>query len=133
MVLWPFEWLDALLTDRAPRSPGGVASPGSREWEVTVEGAARGERAGEPISRIVGVYQIVLRRTLEHFFPGAQFEVLGDRSIIDWDGSSDETYFRLHDDPERHGGRDRLAGDAGWRSSRETRCRCCPRSAGWSR
>src|SRR5204862_7629493 len=38
-------------------------------------------------------------RTLEHFFPSAQLEVLGDRSIIDWDGSSDETYYRLHEDP----------------------------------
>ena len=65
--------------------------------------STQGERPGGPISRIVGVYQIVLRRTLEHFFPGAQLEILGDRSIIDWDGSSDETYFRLHDDPSGTG------------------------------
>ena len=24
----------------------------------------------------------------------------GDRSIIDWDGSADETYYRLRDDPD---------------------------------
>ena len=43
---------------------------------------------------------MVLRRTLEHFFPDAQLDVSGDRSIIDWDGSADETYYRLHDDPD---------------------------------
>ena len=46
------------------------------------------------------MYQLVLRRTLEHFFPDAQLQVLGDRSIIDWDGSPDETYYRLNDDPD---------------------------------
>ena len=61
------------------------------------------ERPGEPISRIVGVYQIVLRRTLEHFFPSAQLEILGDRSIIDWDGSSDETYYQLREDADGMG------------------------------
>jgi hypothetical protein len=63
----------------------------------------RGERTSGPISRTVGLYQMVLRRTLEHFFPDAQLDVLGDRSIIDWDGSSDETYYRLHDDPNGMG------------------------------
>jgi hypothetical protein len=57
------------------------------------------ERQSGSISRIVGVYQIVLRRTLEHFFPSAQLEILGDRSIIDWHGSPDETHYRLHEDP----------------------------------
>jgi len=57
----------------------------------------RGERQSLPISRVVGVYQMVLRRTIEHFFPDAQLDFLGDRSIIDWDGSSDETYYRLHE------------------------------------
>ena len=60
----------------------------------------RSERTSGPISRIVGLYQMVLRRTLEHFFPDAQLEVSGDRSIIDWDGSPDETYYRLHEDPD---------------------------------
>ena len=65
--------------------------------------STRGDRPSEPISRIVGVYQIVLRRTLEHFFPGAQLEILGDRSIIDWDGSRTRPYYRLHDDPDGMG------------------------------
>ncbi len=42
----------------------------------------------------------MLRRTLEHFFPNAQLEVLGDRSIIDWIGSADEAFYRLEVDPE---------------------------------
>ncbi len=58
----------------------------------------QGERSSGPISRIVGVYQIVLRRTLEHFFPAAQLEIVGDRSLIDWDGTSDRQLFRLRDD-----------------------------------
>src|SRR6516164_1257811 len=58
------------------------------------------ERPGGPISRMVGVYHMVLRRTLEHFFPDAILDVAGDRSIIDWDGSADETYYRLHDDSD---------------------------------
>jgi hypothetical protein len=58
------------------------------------------DRGSGPISRVVGVYQMVLRRTLEHFFPDAQLEASGDRSIIDWDGSADETYYRLHEDPD---------------------------------
>jgi hypothetical protein len=57
-------------------------------------------RPNVPISRVVGLYQMVLRRTLEHFFPDAQLEASGDRSIIDWDGSADETYYRLHEDPD---------------------------------
>ena len=60
----------------------------------------RSERPSGPISRIVGVYHMVLRRTLEHFFPDAILDVAGDRSIIDWDGSADETYYRLHDDSD---------------------------------
>jgi hypothetical protein len=63
----------------------------------------RGERPSGSISRIVGIYQMVLRRTLEHFFPDAQLEARGDRSIIDWDGSPDETYYRLQSDPDGMG------------------------------
>src|SRR5262249_42201299 len=58
------------------------------------------ERQSGPISRMVGVYHMVLRRTLEHFFPDAILDVSGDRSIIDWDGSADETYYRLHEDSD---------------------------------
>ncbi len=102
MLLRQPGWLDSLRTELAARSSRGVVSTNPREQEV-VDVSTQGERPGGPLSRIVGAYQIVLRRTLEHFFPGAQLEILGDRSIIDWDGSSDETYFRLHDDPSGTG------------------------------
>jgi len=59
-----------------------------------------GERPSGSISRIVGVYQIVLRRALEHFFPDGQLDMAGDRSVIDWDGSADVTHYRLRDDPD---------------------------------
>jgi hypothetical protein len=94
--------------------------------------ATRGERPGGSISRIVGVYQMVLRRTLEHFFPDAQLEVRGDRSIIDWDGSSDETYYRLENDP------DGLGVDIDWLGTHLSfmpgnPVPYFPPSAGWSR
>jgi hypothetical protein len=100
MVLGQLEWLDALIVELEHGSSRAVPSSSPREREAGVEAdvAAYGDRLGEPISRIVGVYQIVLRRTLEHFFPGAQLEVISDRSLIDWVGSPDEPYYRLHDD-----------------------------------
>jgi hypothetical protein len=79
---------------RPGRSNRG-ASGGIEEVRDVV---TQGERPSGPISRIVGVYQIVLRRTLEHFFPAAQLEIQGDRSLIDWDGTSDRRLFRLYDD-----------------------------------
>jgi DNA integrity scanning protein DisA with diadenylate cyclase activity len=69
---------------------------------------ARTERPSGPISRVVGLYQTLLRRTLEQFFPEAILEFQGDRSIIDWDGAHDEAYYRLTDDP------DGLAVDIEW-------------------
>lgn len=53
-----------------------------------------------PISKVVGLYQTLLRRGLEHFFPDAILEVEGDRSFIDWDGPTREEHFRVRDDPE---------------------------------
>jgi hypothetical protein len=61
---------------------------------------ARTERPSGPISRVVGLYQSLLRKTLEHFFPNAVLDVQGDRSVIDWDGSPDETYYRIMDDAD---------------------------------
>ena len=59
---------------------------------------ARTERPSGPISRVVGLYQTLLRKTLEHFFPNAILEVQGDRSVIDWDGSPNEIHYRFTDD-----------------------------------
>lgn len=61
------------------------------------------ERLAGPISKVVGLYQTLLRRSLEHFFPEGLLEVRGDRSFIDWDGSSDDEHFRLGDDPDALG------------------------------
>ncbi|MGC8641459.1 MAG: hypothetical protein ACP5XB_16460, partial [Isosphaeraceae bacterium] len=75
---------------------------------------ARGERPGGPISRVVGLYQSLLRRTLEHFFPDTLLEIQGDRSFIDWDGSPDELTFRIVD------GDDGLGLDVDWLGTRLT-------------
>ena len=61
------------------------------------------ERSSGSISRIVGAYQIVLRRTFEHFFPDGQLDVAGDRSFIDWDDSADQAHYRLRDDADGFG------------------------------
>src|SRR3954449_2557384 len=64
------------------------------------EMAVLSERGAGPISKVVGLYQVLLRRTLEHFFPDAILESEGDRSIIDWDGLSQADHYRVRDDPE---------------------------------
>ena len=64
---------------------------------------ARGERPGGPISRVVGLYQSLLRRTLEHFFPDTLLETEGDRSQINWDGADDDSTFQIGDDGDGMG------------------------------
>ncbi len=80
---------------RSMREP--IASVQEPDHFHAASDPARPDRQPPPISRVVGVYQMVLRRALEHFFPDARLEFLGDRSFIDWDLSSDETYYRLHE------------------------------------
>ncbi|WP_068419772.1 diadenylate cyclase [Planctomyces sp. SH-PL62] len=75
---------------------------------------ARSERQYGQVSKIVGLYQSVMRRTLEHFFPDSVLEIQGDRSIIDWDVVMQETPYNLVDDL------DRLAIDIEWRGTRLT-------------
>lgn len=60
----------------------------------------RNDRPGGPISRVVGLYQTMLRRMLEQFFPDVMLESQGDRSIIDWDGGPGENHYRIADDSE---------------------------------
>lgn len=43
------------------------------------------ERPKGPMSRIVGLYQMLMRRYVEHFFPDATLEACGDRSFINLD------------------------------------------------
>jgi hypothetical protein len=59
------------------------------------------ERTVGPVSKVVGLYQTLLRRSLEHFFPDAVLETEGDRSFINWDGMLDrQDHFRIRDDPD---------------------------------
>src|SRR5512135_1455336 len=59
------------------------------------------ERQVGPFSKVVGLYQTLLRRSLEHFFPDAVLEAEGDRSFINWDGAwPDQGHFRLSEDPD---------------------------------
>src|SRR5262249_58203501 len=96
MASWQLEYFSPSALEPAIGTPRVGSSPESRESALST----RIERPTGPISRIVGAYHIVLKRTLEHFFPSALLEIVGDRSIIDWDGSSDETYYRFHDDAD---------------------------------
>ena len=58
------------------------------------------ERQAGPISRVVGLYQTFLRRSLEHFFPDAVLDIESDRSFINWDGSPREEHFTISNDPD---------------------------------
>ncbi|WP_406699726.1 hypothetical protein V5E97_12790 [Singulisphaera sp. Ch08] len=58
------------------------------------------ERSPGPISKVVGLYQTLLRRSLEHFFPDGILEAAGDRSFIEWDGQSLEDHYEVNDDPD---------------------------------
>ncbi len=76
------KWIDSLMMDRGE----SLTFVGFPSEYLEPMATTRGERPSGSISRIVGIYQMVLRRTLEHFFPDAQLQAMGDRSIIDWDG-----------------------------------------------
>ena len=49
------------------------------------ERAILSERQTGAVSKVVGLFQMYLRRSLEHFFPDAALDVVGDRSFIEWD------------------------------------------------
>ena len=51
-------------------------------------------------SKVVGVYQTLLRRGLEHFFPDAVLESVSGRSVIDWANSQNRSIFHMNDDPD---------------------------------
>src|SRR5947208_14798344 len=59
--------------------------------------------ASGPASKVVGLYQMFLRRSLEHFFPDAVLNVSGDRSFIEWDGSPFQQNYHVEEDPEGFG------------------------------
>ena len=56
--------------------------------------------AGGPASKVVGLYQMFLRRSLEHFFPDAPLDLSGDRSFIHVEGLEQGERYRIEDDPD---------------------------------
>jgi DNA integrity scanning protein DisA with diadenylate cyclase activity len=60
------------------------------------------EHPAGQIAKVVGLYQTLLRRHLEHFFPEAILEPAGDRSFINWEGPN-QANFRVADDPDGFG------------------------------
>ena len=62
-----------------------------------------GERLTGSISKVVGLYQTLLRRQLEHFFPEAILEPAGDRSVIALQGTPTGVHYRVTDDPDSVG------------------------------
>lgn len=61
------------------------------------------ERPKGPTSRVVGLYQMLMRRYLEHFFPDAVLESSGDRSFIRPDPPRRTAIFRVQGDPDQLG------------------------------
>lgn len=61
--------------------------------------SAVAEKSNTTLSKVVGVYQMLLRRHLEHFYPDAALEAAGDRSIIRWEGPAQHPNYRIDDDP----------------------------------
>lgn len=51
------------------------------------------------LSKVIGFYQALLRRHIEHFFPDAVLDTGGDRSVIHAEGLADRPNHRLVDDP----------------------------------
>lgn len=92
---------------RGNGAPGAVAPSrvrlGTRSPASMLEQAlpTRPDRPMGSISKVVGLYQMIMRYTLEHFFPDSVLEIEGDRSLIDWDVVIREPFYRLIDDPDR--------------------------------
>ncbi len=60
------------------------------------------ERIAGPASKVVGLYQMFLRRNLEHFFPDAILDLTSDRSFIHVDALGGDRY-RIVDEPDGFG------------------------------
>jgi hypothetical protein len=57
--------------------------------------ASLGERFLRPTTRMVGLYQTLLRQQITHFFPDSTLEVEGDRGTIRWTYLQDIPNYRL--------------------------------------
>lgn len=70
----------------------------SREAASTLE--LDRERAPGQMSKVVGLYQMLLRRAIEHFFPEATLEPVGDRSFIFVEPAPRKASFQFRDEPD---------------------------------
>jgi hypothetical protein len=75
--------------------PEGDAMPRS----AAVEFVTDRDRGPGQMSKVVGLYQMLLRRALEHFFPDATLEPAGDRSFIRIETTAGRTNHQFLDDP----------------------------------
>ena len=64
-----------------------------------METAHFADRAGGPASKVVGLYQMLLRRNLEHFFPDSGLDLDSDRSFIHVDALAAGERYRIEDEP----------------------------------
>ncbi len=51
-------------------------------------------------SKVVGIYQLLLKQNLDHFFPDGMLEPQGDRSSIQLEKSLGRSNFRIGEDPD---------------------------------
>jgi DNA integrity scanning protein DisA with diadenylate cyclase activity len=58
------------------------------------------DRQSGPASKVVGLYLMLLRRNLEHFFPDALLDLGGDRSFINVDGLAEGHRYRVEEESD---------------------------------
>ena len=58
------------------------------------------ERLAGRMSKVVGLYQMFLRRNLEHFFPDALLNLMGDRNFIEVEDLDGPDRYQVDDDPD---------------------------------
>ena len=58
------------------------------------------ERPSGPVSKVVGLSLMQLRRNLEHFFPDAQLDVGSDRTVIHSEELTSGEHYRIEDETE---------------------------------
>ena len=56
------------------------------------------ERSMDSFSKVIGLYQTLLRRTIEHFFPEVRIEPIGDRSVIRFRRGPAGSNYRIGED-----------------------------------
>jgi hypothetical protein len=66
---------------------------------MEIETTLFAERAGGPASKVVGLYQMFLRRNLEHFFPDALLDLDSDRTFIEVDALAAGDRYRIEEEP----------------------------------